>query len=270
MPPLFPITLALYSAACALYLAQLAGGQATRLAGMARLLLVAAFFSHAVDIGFLCLRHTHPFTNTREALSFLSWLSVGGYLATTVRVRLPLAGALIVPLTLLLDVAARLPASVTVAEPHTSRLLLMLHVGLATAGIAAFAVAAGAAAVYLYADAQLKARRPSPLHLPPLATIDRVNHACIQLGLPLFTGAVATGAVWLARLPDVGEARLFQPQYVMAALAWVIYAVLLVARFVVGWRGRRAAWMTLGGFAATVGVLAIYYVRDLLARGGLG
>ena len=54
----------------------------------------------------------------------------------------------------------------------------------------------------------------------------------------------------------------------MATVAWLLYALLILARFLAGWRGRRAALLTLGGFAASLSELAIYYVRDLMAKGG--
>src|SRR5256885_12863464 len=103
-PPLFPVTLALYAAACALYLAQvtaMASGAAStqrgapgyRLARAARWLLYTAFVSHAVDIGFVCKSGMHPLVNAREALSFVGWITVGAYLGATWRNKLPLAGA---------------------------------------------------------------------------------------------------------------------------------------------------------------------------------
>jgi ABC-type uncharacterized transport system permease subunit len=265
MPPLFPLTLALYAVACGLYLSQLVAtgtppAQA-RLERAARAVLAAAFLSHAVDIGALCVRGTHPFINAREALSFIAWATVGAYLATSLRYALPLAGALIVPVTLVLEAAARLgPAA---DEPgHAATLLARLHIGLATAGIAAFAVAAGGAAVYLVAEGQLKRHaRTLGAALPPLETLDRLNRRCIQLGFPLFTVAMVTGALWLMRLPGGGAHRLLQPQYALATIAWVLYAVLIGARVVAGWRGRRAALVTLGGFGASLGVLLVYYVR---------
>jgi ABC-type uncharacterized transport system permease subunit len=57
--------------------------------------------------------------------------------------------------------------------------------------------------------------------------------------------------------------KLFTPQYSIAVAAWIMYAVLLVARVTAGWRGRRAAIMTLGGFATSLTVLIIYFVRGL-------
>jgi len=44
-------------------------------------------------------------------------------------------------------------------------------------------------------------------------------------------------------------------------VTWIAFAVLLVARLGGGWRGRRAAWLTLGGFGGTVLVLVVYFLR---------
>ena len=66
--------------------------------------------------------------------------------------------------------------------------------------------------------------------------------------------------VWVSRL---GES-LDRPEYPLAAVTWFAFAGLLLARQVYGWRGRRAARLTLGGFAAAVLVLAIYLVRRIV------
>jgi ABC-type uncharacterized transport system permease subunit len=68
------------------------------------------------------------------------------------------------------------------------------------------------------------------------------------------------GAIWVSRL---GES-LDRPEYPLAAVTWLAFAGLLVARQVYGLRGRRAARLTLIGFAAAVVVLAIYLVRRII------
>ena len=112
MSPAFPVTLALYAFACALYLAHAStGGQdrsSARLVQVARAVLALGFLAHAVDIGFSCARGIEPIVNTREAISLLSWLMIGTYLATTFKYKLPLLGALVVPVAIVLEVAARL------------------------------------------------------------------------------------------------------------------------------------------------------------------
>jgi len=37
----------------------------------------------------------------------------------------------------------------------------------------------------------------------------------------------------------------------------------LLARVGAGWRGKRAAWLTLGGFGGTLSVLLLYILRSL-------
>jgi ABC-type uncharacterized transport system permease subunit len=258
MPPLFPATLALYAVACALYLAHLMAGS-EGLARAARVALAAAFASQAVDIGWLCTHGMHPAVNAREALSFAAWLICGAYLIASLRFRIPVVGALVVPVTMVLDVAARLSPSKEAV--HGVSTLGAVHITLATAGIAFFAVAAGGAVIYLIEERALKAHRAGRLFKrgSPLETLDALNRRCIVFGFPLFTVAVITGAVWGVQLHD----HLFTPQYSIAAAAWIMYAVLLVARVTAGWRGRRAAIMTLGGFATSLTVLLIYFVRGI-------
>jgi ABC-type uncharacterized transport system permease subunit len=271
MPPFFPATLAFYAVACTLYLAHVVGMSRTpagarsgpRPEGSARaahLALGLAFLAHAVDIGWLCTHGMHPVVNAREALSFAAWLMCGAYLAVSFRFNVPVVGAVVVPGTMVLDVAARLSPSHEAQRAET--LLGIVHITLATAGVALFAVAAGGAAVYLLTERNLKAHRASGLLRggPGLETLDTLNRRCILLGFPVFTVAMVTGALWVARIPGAG---VFTVQYAIASGAWLLYAALLVARVTAGWRGRRAALITLAGFASTFAVLLIYFLRGV-------
>jgi ABC-type uncharacterized transport system permease subunit len=244
--------------ACALYLAHLVSASKPIARG-ARLMLAAAFLAHAVDIGWLCVHGLHPGVNAREALSFAAWLMCGAYLMVSLRFEVPIVGALVVPTTLVLDVAARLTPG-TEARSSGMSPLGMAHITLALAGLALFAVAAGSSVAYLIAERQLKTHRPGRLGGPALATLDRLNQRCIVSGFPLFTVALVTGAIWTARLHVHG---VFTLQYAISAVAWLLYAGLLVARVTAGWRGRRAAFVTLAGFATALTVLLMYMLRDV-------
>jgi ABC-type uncharacterized transport system permease subunit len=263
MMSVFPLTLALYSVAAALYLAHIAGGPTETLARVARAALLGAFISHAVEIGVLCVHGVHPFINARELLSFIAWLTVGAYLALGVRLKIPTLGALNVPVTIVHHVAARVAPAPTRGGSVT--LIMQLHIGLAAAGVALFAVAAGDAVIYLAAETQLKRRHKGSLMRkgPSLETLDRINRSCILRGFPLFTIAMVFGALMLMRLPGGGSHRLLQPEYLMAVAAWGLYATNLVARVTAGWRGRRAALVTLAGFVAASGTLVFYYLHSL-------
>ena len=138
----------------------------------------------------------HPAVNAREALSFVAWLICGAYLLASVRFRMPVVGALVVPVTMVLDVAARLSPSNEAV--HGVSTLGAVHIILATGGIALFAVAAGGAVVYLVEERASRRIAPGACSsaAPALETLDTLNRRCITFGFPLFTVAVITGAVW--------------------------------------------------------------------------
>src|SRR5262249_30806021 len=96
---------------------------------------------------------------------------------------------------------------------------------------------------------------------PALETLDALNRRCILLGFPMFTVAMVTGALWVMRLPDGGIHQLLAARYLLSTVAWALFAVLVVARVAAGWRGRRAALVTIAGFGAALCVCAIYYLR---------
>ena len=74
-----------------------------------------------------------------------------------------------------------------------------------------------------------------------------------------FTGGVITGTFWAVRLdpsaPSIGATQ------TIGVLAWLLFAVVLLLRVAVGWRGRRAAIGTMLGFVCACAVLVGYWLR---------
>lgn len=250
-----------YALASALFLGHLLTTRPSA-ARAARVCLLVAFVLQLADIGLRCLSGQNPVSSTPEAVGFVGFLIAGGFLLAGVRYRLSAAGAFAVPASLTLLVLAR----VVPAEPGAPRMgtLGLTHVFLATLGVAVFAFAAVLAALYLREERQLRRKRFDRLaDEAPLATLDRLGLRCISVGFPIFTLALVTGAVWIARLGGLSASEARRPEYLIAVLAWSAFGVLLLARFGAGWRGRRAAWLTLGGFAGVAGVLLLYVLRSL-------
>jgi cytochrome c-type biogenesis protein CcsB len=84
--------------------------------------------------------------------------------------------------------------------------------------------------------------------LPSTATLDRIAYRTAIVGFPLFTFAVIAGAMWA----EVAWGRYWgwDPKETCAFITWVFYAAYLHARSTAGWRGRRAAWISVLGFAS--------------------
>jgi ABC-type uncharacterized transport system permease subunit len=198
----------------------------------------------------------HPVSSVREAIGFAAWVLVGVYLIAQLKRRLDAVGAFVAPVALVLEIAARL-------GPDGDRVqglgvLGRVHIALASFGVSVFGLATAIAVLYLLEERQLKRRRFSRIVRkgPALETLDNLGHRCVQLGFPVFTVAMISGAWWSTRL-DAG----LRPEYVIAGVAWAAFAALLIARVTAGWRGRRAAVLTIVGFSASVAVLGVYLVR---------
>jgi ABC-type uncharacterized transport system permease subunit len=115
--PAFWLAVFAYTAAAAALLVVL-GGHA-KLRSAALVLVAIAFVMHGIDIGWRGTQHVHPAQSVREALGLLSFIITGGYLLASMRYRLTLGGAAVMPVSLVLLVVARLtPAG---PRPRTSR-----------------------------------------------------------------------------------------------------------------------------------------------------
>ncbi|MCG5056223.1 MAG: cytochrome c biogenesis protein CcsA [Myxococcales bacterium] len=239
-------------------------GAGGRVALWARRVFLVGFVVHLVDIGVRCFRLQHPLSSTAEAMAFVAWLVAAGFLLATLRSRLAAAGAFAGPTVLVLLVLARvLPDASRPGTPTGP--LATAHIFLSTVGEALFALAAALAALYLIQERRLKRKDFARLRTTgaPLETLDRLAARCVSWGFPVFSLAIITGAVLVARLGLLQGEAVVRPEYVLAVASWVAYGVLIVARRGAGWQGRRAAWLTVGGFGGAVLVLVAYFVRNL-------
>ncbi|HWO19539.1 MAG TPA: cytochrome c biogenesis protein CcsA [Kofleriaceae bacterium] len=258
--PAFWVAVALYAAATAALLVVLAGKG--RFRGAAVALVALAFVAHGTDIGWRGTAHVHPAQSVREAMGFLAFILTGGYLLASARYRLTLGGAVVMPVALIMLVAARLSPAGT--APEDLGALGRIHISLATIGVGVFALASALSAIYLAEERALKKKKFDAVAFKdrgaPLEPLDRLAHRLVWVGFPIFTVAIVLGAIWVSKL---GES-LDRPEYPLAAVTWLSYAGLLVARQVYGWRGKRSARLTLAGFAAALAVLVIYLVRRMV------
>ncbi len=228
---------------------------------VARIALVVGVVAHGVDIGWRGVERVHPAASVREALGFLAWIIAGGYLAASWRYHLELAGVVLTPIVTIMLAFARLSPTGSPQADLTT--LGRIHISLATIGVAGFALAAALAVIYLIEDRNLRRKRFDALTFKqpgaPLAALDRGSHRLVLAGFPIFTVAVVLGMIWMSQRGG----SVLRPEYPLAIFAWLTYGGLLSARVVLGWRGRKAAWLTLAGFGAALMVLLIYLLRRM-------
>ncbi len=122
-------------------------------------------------------------------------------------------------------------------------ILLTMHVLTAALSYGAACVSFGAAVLYLI-HPHVK------WNLPSLEKLDEIGYRGVVATFPLITVMILLGALWA----DTAWGRYWgwDPKETAALVTWLIYGAYLHARVVRDWRGKRAAWLLVLGFAAVL------------------
>jgi ABC-type uncharacterized transport system permease subunit len=137
---------------------------------------------------------------------------------------------------------------------------LVVHIALVLLGYAALLVTALASLLYLAQERRLKKKRSTTLleKLPPLGTIDTLISRSLGLGFVLITLGVVTGTTWA--VIDTGSTGLGDPRLTTAMVTWTFCLILVLLRVTAGWRGRKAAVMSVAVVASSIATWAVHYV----------
>jgi cytochrome c-type biogenesis protein CcsB len=198
-----------------------------------------------------------PLSNLYESVVFFSWTIVLIYALLDLKYKYRVIGAFVMPFALLGMAWAQLGMN-TGIEPLVPALQsnwLLYHVITCFLGYAAFAVACGISIMYLIkAACEQSAEKAAGDGLlamfPPIKVLDDLNYRSIMVGFPLLTLGIITGAAWANYA--WGTYWSWDPKETWSLIVWFVYAAFLHARITKGWVGKRAAWLSVIGFAATI------------------
>ncbi|MGO9613451.1 MAG: c-type cytochrome biogenesis protein CcsB [Dissulfurispiraceae bacterium] len=211
---------------------------------------VTGFLIHTLNIIYRYVAAGHlPITSMHEASSFFAWCIVLIFFFLEYRYRIGIMSSFILPVVFLLMLSSSiLPREIHPLSPVLQSYWLGIHTSIAFLGNAAFAVAFGIGLMYLVQEHHLKTKRFGGLfqRLPSLQVLDEINYRLITIGFPLLTFAIITGALWAQS--SWGSYWRWDPKEVWSLITWFIYALVLHIRMTVGWRGKRAAILSIIGF----------------------
>jgi cytochrome c-type biogenesis protein CcsB len=198
-----------------------------------------------------------PLSNLYESVVFFAWTIVLIYALLDIKYKYRVIGAFVMPFALLGMAWAQLGMKNAI-EPLVPALQsnwLLYHVVTCFLGYAAFAVACGISIMYLIkAGSEESADKPDRSGLlgmfPPIKVLDDLNYRSIMVGFPLLTLGIITGAAWANYA--WGTYWSWDPKETWSLIVWFVYAAFLHARITKGWVGKRAAWLSIIGFAATI------------------
>jgi cytochrome c-type biogenesis protein CcsB len=198
-----------------------------------------------------------PLSNLYESVVFFSWTIILIYMFIDLKYKYRIIGAFVVPFALLGMAWAQLGMQngIEPLVPALQSNWLLYHVITCFLGYAAFAVACGISIMYLLKAKHEEAASSEPAGglmsmFPPTRVLDDLNYRAIMIGFPLLTLGIITGAAWANYA--WGTYWSWDPKETWSLIVWFVYAAFLHARFTRGWVGKRAAWLSVIGFAATI------------------
>lgn len=199
-----------------------------------------------------------PWSNLFEALTFWSFVVGFIYLFLEKKYHIRLLGAIVVPVVFSLSAFAIFYASKEIVPlmPALRSYWLYLHVVTAFIGYAGFTVGFGGAVLYL-----LKDKFPN-MPLPSKEVLDEITYKSIVIVFPIWTASIIFGAAWANEA--WGGYWSWDPKEVWALIVWLFFGAYLHARQMLGWKGKRTAWMVVFGF---ITVLICFFAVNLFFPG---
>jgi ABC-type transport system involved in cytochrome c biogenesis permease subunit len=270
----FALPFALYGAALVAYALHFA--QRRPAAGrVASTLLVAAALAHTFVIGMQTMAAGHvPFAGTTQAISTFVWLLALAYLYTEFTTEERGLGVFVLAIIVALQaVPAFGGPGIEPSSPILEHPLFWTHVSALLGAYASFGLAAVIGVTYVLQFKEIKAKHLVFFftRLPSLQVLDVMNSRSVFIGWVLLTIGLVSGGIWVSEAlsiapddPRVRAMSVTDPKIFVAILTWVVYTFQLVARRAIGWRGRRAAYLSAVGFAIVLlnFVLVSYFLTD--------
>src|SRR3954462_834961 len=249
------LPLVLYAAAAAAYIAHFAKRD-PRVGRVASSLLAGGVLAHTFLIGMQTVEAGYaPLVGTTAAVSAFVWLLGLAYLYVELTTDERAMGVFV---TVLLAALMILPALNPQTEVRPALLrspLFTIHVMALLFAYASFALAFVLGITYVLLFKEIKAKHLGFFYtrLPSLQTLDKMNGRAVIVGWLFLTCGLIVGGIWATQIggstdPRAQAMSVGDPKILVALISWATYTFALFARRVIGWTGRRAAWLSAGAF----------------------
>jgi cytochrome c-type biogenesis protein CcsB len=237
------------------------------LAGVTLLIQTAGIVLRWVESYQLGYGHA-PLSNLYESLVFAAWAIMLIYLFFERRTKQQALGVFPAVFAFLAMAYAsfspQVDARIQPLLPALKSNWLIAHVVTCFVGYAAFAVSFGISILYLLSKSRPANPHPKGISalLPAPRQLDEFNYQMVFFGFLWLSLGIITGSIWANSA--WGNYWSWDPKETWSLITWLIYATLLHARTMQGWRGGRVAWISIVGFSC---VLFTYFGVNFLLSG---
>jgi ABC-type transport system involved in cytochrome c biogenesis permease subunit len=222
-------------------------------------LLLLGVLTHTFVIGMQTMEVQHvPIANPSRAVSTFVWLLTLSYLYLELTTDERAMGVFILPVIAGLQLIPVLSPGIERPDPVLDSPWFWVHVSSLLFAYATFGLAGILGLTYVLQFKEIKKKHLGYFYtrLPSLQILDRMNSRATTTGWAFLTLGLIVGVVWTMEArrltPDNSNLQaisLDDPKVFFAVVTWVVYSFAVAARKMMGWNGRRAAWLSTLGFA---------------------
>jgi ABC-type uncharacterized transport system permease subunit len=198
-----------------------------------------------VDLGMATGRL--PVQDFFQTLSLCAFLIAVLFLAVESKYQFASTAVALFPLVFLMTlVSASVGPVVPFANLQVRDAWLAAHIVLVIAGYASLLLTSVAAVAYLIQERRLKSKKGGRLleKLPPLATLDNLISGSLGVAFVLITLGMVLVITW-EFMYEGGTEWIGNPRITISLVTWALLLATTYLRATAGWRGRKAAVMSL-------------------------
>jgi ABC-type transport system involved in cytochrome c biogenesis permease subunit len=188
-----------------------------------------------------------PVENFFETLSLCAFLIAVLFLVVEWKYQFASTAVALFPLVFLMVLVAALERPVApFANVQVRDAWLATHIVLVIAGYASLLLTSVAAVCYLIQERRLKSKKGGRLleRLPPLATLDNLISGSLGIAFVLITLGMVLVITW-EFMYEGGTEWIANPRVTVSLVTWALLLATTYLRATAGWRGRKAAVMSL-------------------------
>jgi ABC-type transport system involved in cytochrome c biogenesis permease subunit len=189
-----------------------------------------------------------PVENFFQTLSLCAFLIAVLFLVVESRYQFASTAVALFPLVFLMVLVAAMERPVApFANVQVRDAWLATHIVLVIAGYASLLLTSVAAICYLIQERRLKSKKGGRLldNLPPLATLDNLISGSLNVAFVLITLGVILVIAWEFVYEHAGTSWIGDPRVFVSLVTWALLLAATYMRATAGWRGRKAAVMSL-------------------------
>jgi cytochrome c-type biogenesis protein CcsB len=221
---------------------------------IALIMVATGFLFHTASLVLIGIKRAHfPITNLPESLCLFAWFITLTFILANFRYNVKALGTFTLPLVSLLTLTTFVIRDENgLIPPDLRHGWVYFHSSIAFLAYAAFFLTFISGILYLIQEKELKSKNFHFLYfrLPSLQSCDELMRLFLLIGFIAMSLTIVSGSIWARHA--WGDVWSWDPKVTASLITWGIYLIMVIYRLSAKWRGHRAAYISIIGFASVL------------------